>query len=239
MKIPFYVFFSSLLLLLLLLLLFLNSNESNFMGREILSFFTPVWNVPSKWYTFFYFFFFASKQVCQIRKVVVRRIQSEKNGKCVLVNTKGALVSSQATKSTKFSTLDSTEQRAEKEWKSVLPRNATEVDRDRCLFFTGEKKPWSTSVCTQWQAFFSSSNTVCHCRRKSRGCDWYLFWRRRRHLFLLFFQPSIYFLLLFFSSTFFGDRLFFAFLCLCIALENLQRESERSLDTLFLIPKCW
>jgi hypothetical protein len=56
--------------------------------------------------------------------------------------------------------------------------------------------------------------------------------------FYFFFKPSIYFLLLFFSSTFFGDRLFFAFLCLCIALENLQRESERSLDTLFLIPKC-
>jgi hypothetical protein len=36
----------------------------------------------------------------------------------------------------------------------------------------------------------------------------------------------------------FSGIVFFAFLCLCIALENLQRESERSLDTLFLIPKC-
>lgn len=74
--------------------------------------------------------------------------------------------------------------------------------------------------------FFSSSNTVCHCRRKSRGCDWYLFWRRRRHLFLLFFQTFNLFFTSFLFFHFFRGSSFLLF-CVCVLRLKIFNESRK------------
>jgi len=82
--------------------------------------------------------------------------------------------------------------------------------------------------------FFSSSNTVCHCRRKSRGCDWYLFWRRRRHLFLLFFSTfNLFFTSFLFFHFFRGSSRFCFFVFVYCAWKSSTRVGKKSWYTIF------